>query len=148
MFIISMINESFRALPIIGPSSLFLYYYYKKDTLLLYLFFGSLFIILINFIMKDYIFKYIENNINYYNFYTLQNTLGIFERPPGAKNCGIFYTGENNYSFTRGMPSGHSLLAGYMSTVLYYYLINKYNIKKKNKQNDILILCIIFTFLQ
>ena len=44
------------------------------------------------------------------------------------------------------MPSGHSLLAGYISTVLYYYLINKYNIKKKSKKNYILMLCLIFTF--
>ena len=43
------------------------------------------------------------------------------------------------------MPSGHSILAGYISIYMYYYLINKYKIEKKN-HNYILIFSILFTF--
>lgn len=146
MFIISIINEIFRALPLIGPIFLFLFYFCKNDLILLYILIGSILIIFINFIMKDIIFKYIESIINYYNLNKIQNILGIFDRPNNAKNCGIFYVNEENLSYERGMPSGHSLLAGYIGIVLYYYLIDKYKIKKKEEQNNLLIICLLFIF--
>ena len=71
--------------------------------------------------------------------------MGIFERPHGAKNCGSFYIDEFNFCTSRGMPSGHSILAGYISIYMYYYLKNKYKIEKKN-HNYILIFSILFTF--
>ena len=87
--------------------------------MLLDIFMGSIFILFINFIMKDIIFKYIEYIINYYNFTNLKLICGTFERPPEAKNCGIVYLNEKNFSYERGMPSGHSLVAAYLATCLY-----------------------------
>ena len=81
--------------------------------------------------MKDILFKYIEYIINYYKFYKLKSICGTFERPPNAKNCGILYINEKNFSYERGMPSGHSLVAAYLATCLYFYIIDKYKIKKK-----------------
>ena len=145
MVLISIVNELFRGLPALGPSFLLIYYNYNNDIMLLYIFMGSIFILFINFIMKDIIFKYIEYIINYYNFTNLKLICGTFERPPEAKNCGIVYLNEKNFSYERGMPSGHSLVAAYLATCLYFYIIHKYKIKKKNHTN-LFTICLLFTF--
>ena len=154
MVLISIVNELFRGLPALGPSFLLIYYNYNNDIMLLYIFMGSIFILFINFIMKDIIFKYIEYIINYYNFTNLKLICGNFERPPQAKNCGIVYLNEKNFSYERGMPSGHSLVAAYLATCLYFYIIHKYKIKKKIIQIYLLyvyylhfILCILEYYL-
>ena len=128
---INILNELFRALPILASVISFILYFIINDLFIFYLFIGTLLSGILTTFLKDIIFLNIEKFLLYYNCYTIKNILGIFERPPGAKNCGSFYIDEFNFSKSRGMPSGHSILAGYISIYMYYYLINKYKIEKK-----------------
>ena len=145
MLLFNIINELFRALPLLSSVIFGLIYFITKDIYIFYIFIGTLLTSIITNISKNIIFKYIEVFLSYYNFNTIKSILGTFERPLGAKNCGNFYINETNFSTTKGMPSGHSILAGYISIYMYYYIINKYKIDKK-KHNYVLLLCISFTF--
>ena len=42
------------------------------------------------------------------------------------------------------MPSGHSLVAAYLATCLYFYIIDKYKIKKKKSYKFIYYVFIIY----
>lgn len=145
MILINVINELFRALPILSSSIFFIIFLIKKDIYMLYIFIGTLLLGCVTHISKNIIFKYIETLILNYRFNFIKSILGPFERPLNAKNCGNFYISEKNFSYTPGMPSGHSILAGYISIYMYYYLINKYKIHK-SKYNITLSFCILFTF--
>jgi len=144
MLLFNIINELFRGLPFFSPIIFFVIFLVKKDIYMFYIFIGTFFIGCITQICKTVIFKYIEFFISYYKLVSIKSILGSFERPPNAKNCGSFYENETNFSYTRGMPSGHSILAGYISIYMYYYIIDKYKIDK-SKHNYILLYCILFT---
>ena len=145
MLFINIINEIFRALPLLSSIIFGIIYFITKDLYMFYIFIGTLISGIITDIFKNLIFKYIEILLSYYNFNTVKSILGTFERPCGAKNCGNFYINETNFSYTKGMPSGHCILAGYLSIYMYYYIINKYKIDKK-KHNYVLLLCVLFIF--
>ena len=145
MLFINIINELFRALPLLSFIIFGIIYFITKDLNIYNIFIGTLLVNVIIYILKNFIFKYIEFFLSYYNFNNIKSILGTFDRPFGAKNCSNFYENETNFSYTKGMPSGHCILAGYISIYMYHYILNKYKIDK-TKHNYILILCILFTF--
>lgn len=145
MLLINIINELFRALPILSSIIFGIIYFITKDIYMFYIFIGTFVSGIITDFFKNFVFKYIENLLSYYNFNTIKSILGTFERPYGAKNCGNFYINETNFSTTRGMPSGHCILAGYISIYMYNYILNKYKIDK-TKKNYVLLICVLFTF--
>ena len=91
---------------------------------MLYIFIGTYITSITTHLCKNLIFKYIEIFLSYNNFNTIKSILGSFERPINAKNCGNFYINETNYSTSKGMPSGHCILAGYISIYMYIYINN------------------------
>jgi len=145
MLLLNIINELFRALPLLSSLIFGIIYFITNDIYMLYIFIGTYITSITTHLCKNLIFKYIEIFLSYNNFNTIKSILGSFERPINAKNCGNFYINETNYSTSKGMPSGHCILAGYISIYMYYYIINKYKIDKK-KHNYILLLCVSFTF--
>lgn len=72
-----------------------------------------------------------------YEFVGVKNFvfLGRGIRPDGAMNCGCFIdkNNVNKLATSYGMPSGHSLVAGFMLAFFYKYIINTYpdSIKRK-----------------
>jgi membrane-associated phospholipid phosphatase len=142
---IIFINEIFRSIPVLIPISIFIYYFICKEIIILLFGIGLLTNSFITYIMKNIIFKYIEYFLNNYKLNKIKSILGSFSRPDGAKNCGCFYIDEYNFSSTRGMPSGHCILAGFCSIFVWHYLIHKYKIEKYN-HNKLLLFCLFFTF--
>lgn len=145
MRIVNYINEIFRAIPIIIPVLSFVYYLITKEKIILFLFTGIILCHFFIILLKNVVFKYIEYFLNNLKLNKIKNILGSFDRPIGAKNCGSFYVNEHNYSSTRGMPSGHCILIGYVSIFLWHYLIEKYKIEKKNHLY-LLIFCLFFCY--
>ena len=88
--------------------------------------------IVVNF-LKNIIFKPFGNYLS--NFYQSDDfpIIGRFKRPIGANNCGSFYVGPNNYAISEGMPSGHSILSGFVAVFMYNFIIEHYNIKSEYK---------------
>ena len=140
----NIVNEMFRSIPTTLSILTFIIYIITHDKFLFYLAFGM--------VVTQYFVKSIKNIFShFYSIFinTNKNTnlpiLGRFSRPNGATNCGSFYKSPNNLSTSSGMPSGHSILAGFTSIYLYYYLIDKYKIKK-HFHDKLLITCLLFTF--
>ena len=145
MLLFNILNELFRALPIISFFLSITLYLITKNLFILYIFIGIILCSIITYFLKNILFKFFKSFILYYNFNYIKRILGPFERPPNAKNCDNFYINQTNFSYTSGMPSGHSILAGYLSVFIYYYLVNKYKIKQEN-QKYIFMFSILFVF--
>ena len=141
----NIINEMFRSIPTTLPILTFIFYIIIHDKFIFYLAIGM--------VITQYLVKYIKNIFSYFYSILINNTneyielpiLGKFSRPEGAANCGSFYKSTDNLSTSSGMPSGHSILAGFTSIFLYYYLIDKYKIKKQY-HDKVLFSCLLFTF--
>ena len=130
----SVLNAFFRSTPCTIPFILLAIYIFTKNIFILYLILG--WIILGyggTFILKNIISKPIGNYLA--NIYKTEDfpIIGRFKRPVGATNCGCFYVNDTNYSFTQGMPSGHSILSSFVAVFMYNFIINNYNIKSKYK---------------
>ena len=141
------INKFFRGIPLIVPVIIIITGICIKDRLLIYLFIGWLFVELITYVLKNIIFLFIQNMITFItndSDYIDYPIIGRFKRPDGAKNAGVFYESECNISTSQGMPSGHSMIAAFVGTFIYYHIIDKYNIEQ-NKKPSLLISCILFT---
>jgi len=145
MNIINIINEIFRSIPVTLPILTYIFYIITDDKLIFYLACGM--------VITQFLVPYIKNIFSYFYFILISNInknielpiLGRFSRPDGATNCGSFYKSPDNIATTSGMPSGHSILAGFTSIFLYYYLIDKYKIKKEY-HDKLLLVCLLFTF--
>lgn len=136
------LNELFRTIPITIPIFTSICYLIKRDNFILLFTIAFLSLSLVFTHILKFLFTYFKFIFDYFN---AKSILGNFSRPEGAKNCGNYYVSETNYSTTSGMPSGHSLLAGFFSVFMYYYLIEKYKIEKKN-HDTLFLICICFTF--
>lgn len=139
----SLINAIFRSIPLTLPIVLFIAYIFTKNKILLYLFIGQYFVQFLVPIFKNYL----AYPIGFY-LTKLYNTddipiIGRFKRPIGAKNTGVFYISEDNYSFTQGMPSGHCMIMAFICVFLYYYLIDLYKFNNTYK-SYLFFMCIIF----
>lgn len=92
------------------------YIYNLSFTYPIKLYFGDA---ILNYFLKNYIFKPIMKNETY-------PIVGRGLRPEGAKNCGEFRDNFFNNSITPklstsyGFPSGHSQCAGLFMTFIYY----------------------------
>ena len=142
------VNEFFRSIPCIAPFViLFLYLFTKKENsyIFLYMFFGLLLCGVVTGVLKNYIFYPIGKYIQSYGFDKDFYLIGRFSRPNNAKNSGCFYIDENNFSTSEGMPSGHSITAGFISMFIFNYLIDHYNIPK-HSHTKLLLMCMCFTF--
>lgn len=144
----SYINIFIRGFPIYLPIIFIILYFNTKFKYYLNISFGVFIIGLFIPIIKNIFIKPINNLL--YSYTNIDNysipILGTLTRPIGAKNANFFYYGENNYSYSMGMPSGHSMSAAFISTYTYLYLINKYNYDetKKNKLYNFLILFTLY----
>jgi len=130
----SFLNEFFRSTPCTIPIILFAIYFANKNMFIFYLILGWFFMDYIGVgIFKNIICKpigdYITSNYGIIDF----PIIGRFKRPDGAKNCGCFYVSETNYATSEGMPSGHSILVGFVAVFMYNYIIDEYNINHKYK---------------
>lgn len=145
----SYINIFIRGFPIYLPIIFITLYFNTKVKYYLNISFGVFIIGLLIPIIKNIFIKPLNNIL--YSYTNLNNysipIIGTLSRPIGAKNANFFYYGENNYSYSMGMPSGHSMSAAFISTYTYLYLINKYNYDKtkKNKLYNFLILFTLYT---
>lgn len=142
------VNEFFRSIPCTTPIIiLFLYLFTKKEDgyIFLYMLLGLLLCGIVTDVLKNYIFYPIGKYIESYGFDKDFYLIGRFGRPNNAKNTGCFYVDENNFSTSQGMPSGHSITAGFISVFMFNYLKDRYNIPKHN-HNKLLLFCIGFTF--
>lgn len=130
----SILNAFFRSTPCTIPLILFSIYFSTKNIFIFYLILGWFFMdrIVVNF-LKNIIFKPFGNYLS--NFYQSDDfpIIGRFKRPIGANNCGSFYVGPNNYAISEGMPSGHSILSGFVAVFMYNFIIEHYNIKSEYK---------------
>ena len=128
----SLLNNFFKSTPCTIPIILFIIYFFNKSMYIFYLILGWFFMdyIVIG-LLKNIIFKNLGNYLS--NIYEKIDfpIIGRFKRPEGAANCGCFYVNETNYSYTQGMPSGHSTLSAFVAVFMYNYIINQYNIKPK-----------------
>lgn len=138
----SFLNDFFRSIPFTLPFIVGAFFIFSNDPYLFYFVCGMIICQLFSPYIK-HIFTFIELNIIKYNHNDIP-IIGRFIRPQGANNCGSFYKSPDNISTTSGMPSGHSILAGFTSIYLYYYLIDKYKIKKQY-HDILLIICLLFT---
>lgn len=140
----SLLNMFFRASPCIFPFLLFIFYIFTKNILIFYLIIGWFIMGYTNeFIFKNIIFKSIGNYLSKIFQTNDFPIIGRFKRPEGAANCDCFYVSPDNYSFTQGMPSGHSMLSGFVAVFIYNFIIDNYNIKSKYKP-FILFLTLVF----
>ncbi len=145
----SILNRFFRGFPIYIPSTLLLLYFNYNNNYLLYIIFGFILIGIIVYFLKNLItyplHKFIIDYTNNSNYYI--PLIGNLNRPANSKNANFFYYGENNYSYSLGMPSGHSMSAGFFCTYLYLYLVNKYDYNNIEKNNlyYVLLLFTIYT---
>lgn len=139
----SLLNAFFRSTPCTMPIILILIYFFTRNIFIYYLFIGYCFCFVGILPLKDIIFKlpgkYLSNIYQNVDF----PIIGRFKRPEGAANCDCFYVSPDNYSFTEGMPSGHSILSGFVAVFMYNFVIENYNIKPKYKP---FILFLAFSF--
>ena|SRR6056300_1033462 len=84
-----------------SPVLLLIYtlYYVKEEIYKRFLFFGYIINIILNFILKNYVFSPLMKD----NYYPI---IGYGMRPENAKNCDLWSTGKIATSY--GMPSGHA----------------------------------------
>ena len=129
----STLNSIFRSVPFTLPILIIIYYYFIQNKFIFYLFIGT---IIINFLCIPFLKKLlIPIGIKLSDIYKTDDIpfIGRFKRPIGSTNTGCFYISDDTYSSTSGMPSGHCMLTTFTCTYLYYYIIDKYKISKKNK---------------
>jgi membrane-associated phospholipid phosphatase len=145
----SLLNKFFRNIPFNSPIIIFILYYFTKKIELFNLFIGTL---IINFISVPLFKQIFSILLDLYSNYIIKDStnnelpfIGLITRPSGAKNCGCFYIDENNYSTSSGMPSGHSMLIGFICIYIYYFIKNSYknNINLNYSNHIILILVLI-----
>jgi len=143
----SIINTFFRSIPCTAPFLLLIVYLITRNVFVLYLFIGHFAIQILTGILKDVVClpigKYLSNIYNTVDI----PIIGRFKRPVNAKNTGCFYINENNYSNTEGMPSGHSMLAGFMGIFLYYHIIDYYKVLPQNKQYVFILVSIFIVYM-
>lgn len=138
------INIFFRGFPIYIPFLFIILYIKTKLKYYLNISFGIFIIGLLIIFIKSFIIIPLNKILIHYtkiNNYSIP-LIGTLTRPFGAKNANFFYLGEDNYSYSMGMPSGHSMCASFISTYSYLFLINKYqytNIQKKLLSNYLII---------
>ena len=143
----SYINIFFRGFPIYIPIFFMILYTFTLYKHFLYSSIGISIIGLIVYIIKDY-FIYFLNEILYENTNIIDFPyIGRLTRPFGAINAEFFYKGEDNYSDSLGMPSGHSMTAAFLSIYYYLYLNDtyKYTKRQKNILYNSLLLITIYT---
>ena len=116
---------SLRAFPLTMPLGCFLFGLIFQNKLALYF--------AINFYIADLISHGLK--ITFKQLYKLLNTdilpiLGSYKRPKDAKYCGCFISEDNlkGISTSTGLPSGHSLLAGFTTIFFILFLLDKYSI--------------------
>ena len=143
----SYINMFFRSFPISIPLFFILLYTLTNNKYLLYNTVGICIIGLFIPFTKNKIMRPLNNILQYYTNTTDYPMIGRFTRPDGAKNANFFYNGEDNISYSLGMPSGHSMTAAFISMYFYLYLINSNNYTKKQKKtfSNFLLLFTIYT---
>ena len=142
----SILNTFFRSIPTTLPIITFTIFIITKKMVFFYFALGMIILNGSVHTIKNYIFKPVGDYLAHINNNDPDlPIIGRFSRPDGAKNTGSFYVSETNFSKTQGMPSGHSMIAGFTSMLLFNYYVHKYNIKKEN-QPKILLLCLCFTF--
>ena len=130
----SILNAFFRSIPCTMPFILFAIYFFTKNTLIFYLILGWFILDYCGiYFLKNIFFKPIGNYLS--NIYQSNNLpiIGRFKRPEGATNCGCFYVKPDEFSFSQGMPSGHSILSGFVAVFMYNFIVNNYKIKSKYK---------------
>ena len=139
----SLLNAMFRSVPLTVPILLFIIYMYTYNPVLLHLIIGQFVIQLSVPIFKNYLAYPI--GIYLTNICKTEDIpiIGRFKRPIGAKNTGCFYVSDDNYSFTQGMPSGHSMIMAFVSVFLYYYLVDLYKFNNTYK-NYLFLICMLF----
>ena len=129
----SLLNSFFRSTPCTMPIILIVIYIFTKNIFIYYLIIGYCLCFVTILPLKDIIFKlpgkYLSNIFQTDDF----PLIGRFKRPEGASNCDCFYVSPDNYSFTEGMPSGHSILSGFVAVFMYNFIMDNYNIKSKYK---------------
>tara|TARA_Y100000817_G_C16731330_1_gene488133 strand:- start:58 stop:636 length:579 start_codon:yes stop_codon:yes gene_type:complete len=129
----SILNAVFRSVPLTLPIIVFIVYYLTQNIQIFNLFIGTL---VINFICVNLFKKLCLILLDIFNITTDGlPILGRFSRPDNCINCGVHYVSETHYSYTSGMPSGHSMLMSFVCVYLYYYINNTYIIKNHNKKN-------------
>jgi membrane-associated phospholipid phosphatase len=115
------------------PIILIALYFFTRNIFIYYLIIGWSICFVSIIPLKDIIFKlsgkYLSNIYPSIDF----PIIGRFKRPEGATNCDCFYVSPDNYSFTEGMPSGHSILSGFVAIFMYNFIIDNYNIKSEYK---------------
>ena len=117
----SLLNASFRSAPFTLPILLIVLYFSTNNIMFLYLFLGQNIVQLSVPFFKDIVAYPIGLYLSD-KFKTDDIPLiGRFKRPIGAVNTGVFYVGPDNLSTTQGMPSGHSMLIGFL--YVYFYII-------------------------
>ncbi len=139
----SYLNIFFRGFPLYISIMLFVLYLYSKNNYIFYLLIGIQISAILTFILKNMIFYPIQLLISNFTNQIDYPFIGRFTRPDGAKNSGLIYISEDNYSYSQGMPSGHSLSAAFISTYFYLVMNEKYNINQDNK--NIFIFSLVFT---
>tara|TARA_B110001452_G_scaffold38039_1_gene29092 strand:- start:142 stop:744 length:603 start_codon:yes stop_codon:yes gene_type:complete len=140
----SLLNAFFRSAPCTIPLILFVIYFSTRNIFIFYLILGwfTMDYIVVN-SLKNIIFKPLGNYLS--NIYGSDDfpIIGRFKRPLGATNCGCFYVGPDNYALSQGMPSGHSILSGFVAVFMYNFIIDNYNIKSEYKP-IVLFLSLVF----
>ena len=139
----SYLNVFFRGFPLYISIVMFLLYLYSKNDYIFYLLIGIQIASILTLIFKYCIFYPIQLFISNFTDTIDYPLIGRFTRPDGAKNCGLIYISDENYSYSPGMPSGHSLSASFISTYFYLFMNEKYNINKDN--NSIFGFSLLFT---
>ena len=139
----SFLNVFFRGFPLYISIVMFLLYSYSKNDYLFYLLVGIQIASTLTLIFKYCIFYPIQLFISNFTDTIDYPLIGRFIRPDGAKNCGLIYISDENYSYSPGMPSGHSLSASFISTYFYLFMNEKYNMNKDN--NSIFVFSLLFT---
>ena len=130
----SLLNSFFRSTPCTIPIILIVIYIFTKNIFIYYLIIGWFLISLVIIMpLKEIIFKLPGKYL--YNIFQTDDfpLIGRFKRPEGASNCDCFYVGPDNYALSQGMPSGHSILSGFVAVFMYNFIIDNYNIKSEYK---------------
>lgn len=142
----SILNASFRAMPLLIPVFIVYFYIITKNNMLFELFFAQFLVQISIPFLKNIVFY----NIGLYlkDFYKTDDfpVIGRFKRPVNATNSGIIYVNDINFSKSEGMPSGHSILMSFICIFMYLYIV-KYYFKKHKKYkkytNIIFIICLV-----